>query len=296
MLRFLSFEPFSDAMDTGGGGGGAPTGGNPAPSGGAGGGAQATPTPIALTKDSLIHPEGFEKPITYGEWQSRYVDKSQYTQVTQQQAAREKQWQDYVAGIQQQLNRQSQQPPQGQPQGGGFAQELEALSGKSYVSGAEAAQLVQKLVQHGINPLNQRLQQRDEVIKLLYNKLQGVDQTVGGLAQGTTQAATKALYQSAKQFASLPDDPVVEDFMQDIYLSHEGKDLNQEFPNMVKTRWMSLVKAVREWDKAQAAKARQGGIGRGGNATPGKPAKRGFETAEDIAKAWFPLMNQGNDT
>lgn len=291
-MRRLLAEPLMDAMDTGGGGGA--TSGSTGGSGGDTG--VSAPQATALTKDSLIHPEGFDKPITYGEWQARFVDKSQYTQVTQQQAAREKQWTDYTANLQQQLQqRQGAQQP-AQPQANGFQQELEALSGKSYVSGAEAAALMKRVVEQGITPLANSIQQRDAVIKLLYSKLQNVDQTVGGLAKGTSQAEQKALYQSAKQNAALPDDPVVQDFMEDIYLSHEGKDLNTEFPNMVKARWSALVKAVREWDRAQAAKVRQGGLGRGGAATPGKPAKKGFESAEDIAKAWFPLMNMGDAT
>lgn len=298
LYRYLNLMSLADGEDLGGGGGGGGSfgggGGAPADAGG------ETPSAVSLADDTLVSVPGSDKPIKFGEWRNRYVDKADFTRTTQQYAAREKAWQDYANQIKQQYEERLKSVTPAQPQGqNSFEAELNALASREYVDGKTAAGLVQRIIQQGLAPLAGELKKRDQLIGLLYNKLEGVEGSVQGLTGRTSQADFQSKLEAAAKSAALPSKPVIQEFLQDIYLSHEGKDLDSEFPNMVKQRWSELVQAVREWDKEQADDAKRRALGiptRGGAATPSKPARKGFETAEDIAKTWFPILRGGSDT
>lgn len=295
MLGLGMIEQF-DVAGAGGGGGGFGGGGNePAAD-------PNTAAPITFTKDTSFIPEGQKDPVKWGDWQAKYVDKSEFTKATQLAADRDRQWRAAYDDLQKryQTAQQSGQPQPNAPQKGAFDEELNALSNATYVDGKTAAGLVKRLVTEGIGGLATSIKQRDQVIKLLYDQLQGVQTQVGSIKNASTEEARKGLYQSVRSSLKLPQDDVIQDFLEDVYLSHVGEDLNTEFPNLVSKRWTALVNAVRQYDKGQADEARRTAsstFGRGGNATPGAPAKKkGFESPEDIAKAWFPIMSRGSDT
>lgn len=287
----ISTTPLMDAPGDGFGGGPAnagPTNGAPA--------VDTAPQPISLTDDSLITVDGQKEPVKYGEWKNRFVDKSQYTKVTQDRAAREKQWADHLAAVKADYESRLKQTSPNAPVGGAsqFDQELQQLANATYVDGKTAASLVSRLVKDGIGGLAESIKQRDQVIALLYKKLEGVGSQVSEFKSSASKEALNGLYTQVRADVQLPNDPVIKEFLEDIYWSHTGNDLNQEFPKMVRERWSQLVAAVRAWDKANAAKQRTEGLpGRGGAATPSKPVKRGFQSAEDIAKEWFPLIREG---
>lgn len=281
--------PYYDAMDTlGAAPGGAENGGGSVDTGAS--------APVKMTADTMFDP-GDGTPVKWGDYSKRYVDKAEFTRTTQGYAAREKQYRDQIAAAQREAQS-ARQPvsPQGPTE---FERDMAALQDAPYVNGKQAAAIVNKLVQNGIAPLANGLKQRDEVIKLLYQKLQGMDQTVSGLRGKATDGEIQSVLSGARDSAKLPNKPVIDEFLKDVYYSHEGADLHKEFGTMVRQRWTDLVAAVREWDREQATAARAAGAGlpgRGGGATPGKPLKRGFESPEDIAKAWFPSFRDGDAT
>lgn len=285
--RYLNPDQFLcfDAMDVGGGGGGGPVD--------AGGGGGAPIQPVTVTDDSVLQFPGAKEPVKYSDWQKQYVGKSEYTKATQE-AARLRAENARLTTAQQAAAQVRQTPLQGQPQPSAFQQQLAALENAPYVDGKTAAALAMSIVNQGIAPLAQELQKRDAVIGLLAKKLQGLDGTVTGLSGRSSATDMAQKFSQVRSSVGLPEAPVINDFVQDIYYSHEGEDLEREFPNMVKQRWNDLVAAVRSWDKQRAQDARTARLGipgRGGNGTPGSPAKRPFESAEDIAKTWFPMIS-----
>jgi hypothetical protein len=261
---------------------------------------------IALTPESLIRVPGQDQPVKYSDFIGGYVPKADFTRAQQR-----------VAAERDALQRQMQEQEQrfataarallARLQGGGTAAGapgapggaggnaldamLAGLESQPYVDGATAANLLRNLVQQNVLPLATALKQRDQALKLLFERLQAIDGTVGQLRNQTTNEEFQAKLAKARSDLRLPDDPVVNELLQDVYLSHEGEDLDQEFPNMVKARFEGLRKLIRDLDKREAEEARAARIGipgKGGQAVPGRPLRRGFLSAAEIADQMWP--------
>jgi len=91
--------------------------------------------------------------------------------------------------------------------------------------------------------------------------------------------------QKVRDELGLPDHPEAKELLMDIYASHEGDDLDQEFPNIARRRIDGLRQMFRELDRQEAQRAKERLIpGRGGNAAPSQPLRRGFKTPAQIAE------------
>lgn len=280
-----------------GGGGVFDTGGNAAP---------AADTAIELNDDSLVRVKGEKDPLKWKDYSSRYVPKSEFTKTTQERAAYAKQYQQAQLALRErdarlseiERQRQGANPPQNP-----IGELVKQLESQPYLDGKTAASLVTNIFQQGIQPLAQAIGQRDEVIKLLWQRLQGVDTTVGTLSGSKRESEFASNLSRVKTDLGLPDDPVVDEMLKDIYLSHEGDDLDHEFPNMVKARWDSIQKVVRALDQKRTLDGRRQALnpalqGKGGQGTPSRPLRNKVAqmSAKDAADALWPLLQNGDGT
>lgn len=256
-------------------------------------GNQGGGTVYDLGNDSMIRVPGEKEPVKYSEYIKRFVPQADFTRAQQAKAAELADAKRQLAQFQNQSRQQPQQTNQPNP----INKLVSDLKSKPYITGEDAASMMTNLWEGGIVNLGKAISQRDQVINLLYQRLMGVDNTVGSLNSASREASFKQKMASVKQSMNLPDDPAVDEIMQDIYLSHEGEDLDREFPNLVKARWDALQKLIRASDQKRATDARQQTLrlpNRGGNGTPSRPAKQPFKNARDLADELFPALQGGN--
>lgn len=298
--------PLYDAMDTGGGGGellsDGSTGGSETSAPGFGdGGDKGGAVPIDISDDTLIRVKGVKEPVKYSDYIKGFVPKSDFTRAQQAKAAELQRSQETLRDREQRLEALTRQQT-----GNASAQQnpvndlIKSLESKPYLSGAEAGGLVKQLWEGGIVKLAGAITQRDEIIKLMYNKLMSIDGNVGTMRTASQEQALQTRFNAVKTQLDLPDTPEIDEFLMDVYYSHEGEDLDQEFPNMVKNRWDSLQKLQRTLDQKRVQSARQTvlapGGRRGGNATPSNALRSKTATmdAKQLADSMWPLLQGGN--
>lgn len=294
MLKFptLYFETPGDGGSGGSGGGaGAVDGG----SGNAGGG---SPTPIDLTNDSFVRIPGQKDPVKWSDFQRGYVPKADFTRSTQDYAGKLKAAQAEIARRDEALRQYQSRQNSAQPQQNPLVPFLNDLKSRTYLDGAAGAQIVEQFYTHGLMPLAGAIQQRDEVINMLWQRLKGVDSTVGSFKQQKTEADFNARLADAIKTHSLPDDDAVRELGRDVYLSHEGEDLDQEFPSMLKARYDALTKLIRLADQKRAQEGRARLFkpleSAGGSGVPSKPlANKKLMTADpkQLADELWPLVS-----
>jgi hypothetical protein len=199
---------------------------------------------------------------------------------------------------QQQQHQQQQQQQYLQQQQGGAqnsqAQLLEQLRGMQYLDGPTAATLMERIVNDGINPLNQALQQRDQALAHMYKEYKTLKGEVGTQTSAKRESDLSQRFSKLRNEHSLPDEPWVNDYLQDVYYSHEGKDLDTEYPNMLRTRLDTMRKGFREMDRKTASDARASSFpGKGGEVSLTSGKTGGYKTPQDRADELWPMMNQG---
>lgn len=218
----------------------------------------ATPEAIKLTNDSLIHPEGSEKPVKLSEYTRGF--QSQFTKASQE-AARFRQ---EAAQLRQELQRreqaQRQSQPQ-QPQGDPYA-EIRQLP---YLTGAETADLVQGIAG--------QVRQRDQFLLAALQEIKSLKQIVGGLHESHSETSFNSLIE--RVCSDLGYGPEAHDIAKEIYLAYTGDDLNAEFPRLLGDRMAQLEKFFDSRKRAALEKARQQPFvpGRGGDTRPNNPLK-----------------------
>jgi len=233
---------------------------------------------------------------------------AEYTRKTQALAEERKQWdtertkqtqqlQQYAQQMQQQqYARQAQQQAQQQSTQGQQSQTamLDQLRQMPYLDGATAAQLMERMVNEGINPLNQALQQRDQVISKLNKDYRDLSDRVGTNQGRQAEQDLDARFLKIREAQGLPDAEIVHELMRDIYLSHQGETLDQEYPEMLRKRWEGLQKAVRDADRAAAKAAKASPFpSKGGEVSPTSGKTAGYKTPEDRANELWPMLNPG---
>lgn len=300
-------EPLYDAMDTGGGGGSllsdgsTSTDGQAAPGFGSSnddGGGNA----IELSDDTLIRVKGSDKPVKYSEYiKNGFVAKSDFTRAQQAKAQEAQAARQQLAEAQTRLTAfEQRQQGNAQPQANPIGDLVKSLEGKPYLSGSEAAGLVKQVWEGGVMKLAGAITQRDEVIKLLYNRVMQIDKGVTGLRGQSQEQGLQARFAQVKSELNLPNTPEVDEFIQDVYYSHEGEDLDAELPNMVRARWTALQNLIRTESQKQVRNARTSvlapGGARGGNATPsnGLRNKTSRMDARQLADEMWPLLGGPN--
>ena len=263
-------------------------------------------------------PEGGESTVDTGDgadsgnssWPAEV--QAEYTKKTQALAEERKQWDSQRAQQQQQLQQyaqqlqqhgyaqqqraqqaQPQQPQQPQQQQPSMVDQLRKMP---YLDGNTAAQLVERLVGEGIQPLRSQLQQRDRALATIYQDYKTLRDQVGQSQGKQAEKDLDARFVQLREQHGLPDEEIVNDLMRDIYFSHEGDDLDKAFPDMFAKRWESIKKLSREQDRKAAAKARQSVLpGRGGEASLASGKTGGYKTPEQRTNELWPMLNPGSD-
>jgi len=227
---------------------------------------------------------------------------AEYTRKTQALADERKDWesqrnqqtqqlQQYAQQMQQQqyASQQQQNTTQNQQSNDSMLDQLRKMP---YLDGNTAAQLMQRMVNEGINPLNDALKQRDAALAQMYKEQKRLHDQVGQSQGQQAQKDLEARFSDIRKDQGLPDNELVHEMMRDVYYSHEGDTLDQEYPDMLRKRWEGLQKLVRENDRAAAQKAKASPFpSRGGEASPTSGKTGGYQTPEERANALWPMLN-----
>jgi hypothetical protein len=273
--------------------GAAPSGGGSAPPsapGGSSGAAPAAPAPISLTRESAFIPPGGKEPVTWDKFQSGYVSKDELTRMRQRDAAERQAWQtqtqqrlqsEYEARV-----RQQQQAAAGQEQGNQFIQTLEKAP---YVEGKVVAGIVREVAQ--------QLAQTQQALRLLHQQNQQLQQHVSGFSGKAQQQELGSLFSQTRQQLQLPNDPIINDMMQDIYHSYTGWESEPgAFQQMVANRWQGYQQTLRNLDKQRAQAAARPPAVPGGPPRAFRQARdvKGGENAETLASRLWAGLHSGN--
>jgi len=254
--------------------------------------------------DEQSSPEGGETPES-GSWSKE--TQAEYTKKTQALADERKQWDSQRTQQQQQLQQYAQQlqqqqyaaqaaqqyaPQQQQQQGDTMLDQLRQMP---YLDGNTAAQLMERIVSEGINPLQQALQQRDKALAQVYKDYKTLRETVGHTQGKQAEKDLDARFVQLRQDTGLPDEEVVNELLRDVYYSHEGDDLNEKYPEMARNRIDGLRKVFREMDRKEALKAKTSTFpSKGGQSSLTNGKTGGYKSPADRADELWPMLNPGN--
>ena len=232
---------------------------------------------------------------------------AEYTKKTQALADERKSWEGERAQQQQQLQhyaqqlqQQQQHVQQTQQQQGPTQQQqqqdtmLDQLSKMAYLDGPTAAEVMRRMMVEGIQPLQQQLQQRDKALAHIYRDYKSLRDVVGKSYGQQAERDLDTRFQEIRSEQGLPDEEVIREIMQDVYYSHEGDDLNREFPEMVRKRLDGLRKTFRDMDRKNAAAAKKSPFpSKGGEASPVAGKTGGYKSPQDRADELWPMINPG---
>ena len=217
------------------------------------------------------------------QWENDRFSQQQQMQQYQQQL------QQYASQMQQQ--RQQGQQTQAQQQQQGLLDQLRSMP---YLDGNTAAQLMERIMGEGISPLQQQLQQRDQALAHMYKEYKSLKDTVGSSQSKSAEAELNSRFQQLRTEHGLPEEPWADDYLKDVYFSHEGKDLNAQYPEMVRTRIEAMRKGFREMDKKAAEKAKTSPLPfKGGESSLTSGKTGGYKTAQERADELWPMLNPG---
>jgi hypothetical protein len=229
---------------------------------------------------------------------------AEYTRKTQALADERKQWdsdrtqqtqqlQQYAQQLQQQqYARQAQQQTQQSQQSNNTM--LDQLRTMPYLDGNTAATLMERMMNEGITPLNNKLRQRDQALAQLYRDYKSLKDNVGASQGKQAQQDLESRFTQIREDQGLPDNEIVNELMRDVYYSHEGDTLDQEYPAMLRKRWEGLQKAVRDGDRASVKKAKESPFpSQGGQISPTSGKTDGYKTPEERANELWPMISPG---
>lgn len=250
----------ASGQGTGSGGG---TQGAGAASGGTSTGTGQAPAPISLTPDSMVMLPGQTAPVKWSEYSSQYVPRTQAEQ--QQQAAIRSlltaaQQAKQQRGHQQQRQQQQQQQQQ-RPDMFAGVRDMPLIDGKSL------ADLGERIQREGIGPLYEWAGQVNNLLEKVNQRLQGTERVAGSLVEnrsrgefeGKMSKAAQSLAQEVFPGIDISKHPVINDFVQDVYLSYDPNDpsLEREFPGLLKARAEGILKLAADLNQAKLQAARQ---------------------------------------
>jgi hypothetical protein len=210
-------------------------------------------------ENALVRVKGSDKPVKYSEIGRNF--QAQWTKEAQRRAQLERELQterEQRQRFEQERQRAGQNQNQPDP--------LASLRERPYLTGEEAATVVQGIVE--------QVKERDKYIGALYKKLQEVEKRFGGMYESHTNSAFDSKIN--KWVSELGYDPQAEgvsDIAKEIYLAYEGNDLDQEFPQIFANRMKQIESFFEARKKSQLEKARRQPFipGRGGQAGPSSP-------------------------
>lgn len=219
------------------------------------------------------------------QWENDRFQQQQQMQQTQQQL------QQYQSQMQTQQQQGQQTQQQAQQKG-----LLDQLRTMPYLDGNTAAQLMERIMGEGISPLQQQLQQRDQALAHIYKEHKMLKDSVGSTQSKSVEAELNSRFQSLREEHGLPSEPWADDYLKDVYFSHEGKDLNAQYPGMVRTRLEAMRKGFRAMDKKAAAQAKTSPLPfKGGESSLTSGKEGGYKTAQQRADELWPMLNPGQN-
>ena len=218
-----------------------------------------------------------------------------YTKKTQALAEERKAWDSQRTQQAQQLQQYANQLKQQQQQQAGQQQSLvEQLQSMPYLDGKTAAQLVERIVGDGISPMQQQLQQSQQLIAQLHQQNQTLQNQFGQNQGKQAERELEAKFTELRTQHNLPDDEAVTEFMRDVYFSHEGDALSEKYPDMLGQRLDGLRKAFRDMDRRAAAKAKESPFpSRGGESSLTSGKTGGYKDPQARADELWPMINPG---
>jgi hypothetical protein len=244
------------------------------------------PTVLDLSDDALVRVKGSDKPVKFSDYTRGF--QAQATKANQERARIERELaarDERLRQLEQERQRYQQQQSQG-PQADPYA-DLKQLP---YLSGEDAAKVVQSL--------SQQFGQRDQIILGLAKELQKLQQSVGGLNQTHAQRTFES-----KIDRFLSDGgygPELKDLATETYLAYEqSPDLDAEFPRILAERVEQLTKWISAQQRQKVEAARKPAFipGRGGQAGPSKPLEvKPDSNARDLADQLFGMFAEGPAT
>ncbi|ANS04456.1 hypothetical protein [uncultured Mediterranean phage] len=200
----------------------------------------------------------------------------------QQQA---QQLQNYAASLQQrqQQTQQQQAPQQADP--------YKSLRELNYLDGGTAAQLFQG-VQKAIG-------QRDLALQQMYKEMSEVRKAVQGDRAKAGNSEFESQLGNTLNGLGIPEELRGDmlEHVRDVALSHEGKGLMKELPDITKKRLDSMRKISRALDKAEADAARKAKSipgSQGGGASPSGGNKPGYRSPQQLADELWNTFSEGN--
>lgn len=299
----LSLQPFfhpDAAPGSGGGsaagqqgsGGGTPAGGQGSGQGGTGTG---TPAPLALSDDAMVIPPGSTTAVRYADYiKNNYVPTTVHTQwdaLRQRGEAalieRARQLDERQAALNGGgASRRTQEPPD----------PLADIEQLTVVDGKSLAGLYRHLDSQGLGPVRQAMQQMQETIKKMGERLDGTVRTTGALANQRTEAQFTARVDAALRALpafseiKIPEAAELRELALDIWGSHEpNAELEAGFNGLLSARIDKLRKVFREMDRVESKQRLE--VHRlppqGGRVTPTGQAPR-LENTKEIASRFFP--------
>ena len=195
------------------------------------------------------------------------------------------QLQNYAAQLQQrqQQSQQQQAPPQADP--------YKSLRDLNYLDGGTAAQLFQG-VQKAIG-------QRDLALQQMYKEMSEVRKSVQGDRTRAGESEFETQLGSTLNGLGIPDELRNDmlEHVRDVALSHEGKGLMKELPDITKKRLISMRKISRALDKAEAETARKSKSipgSQGGGASPSGGNKPGYRSPQQLADELWNTFDVSN--
>ena len=233
---------------------------------------------------------------------SKHVPKSEFTQLRQKDAAARRAAEAKYQEREQQVAQREQQLMQaalelqrrssGQPQADPFAKIREL----PYVDGATVADLVHNLKNNDLGGIVKAIKQRDQALQFMHSQIGELRKALDAVNGKSAEADFSGRLSKVRGELGLPDAEWATEFLKDIYLSHQGDDLADEFPNMARGRLDTIRKAIRELDKSEAQKAKQLTIpSSGGNVSPSLKLNEGYKTPAQLADELFPLLQDSGD-
>lgn len=246
--------------------------------------AEPAPTPLEVAEDTLIQIKGQPKPVKFGEYGKGF--QSQFTKASQRAAQLERELQTERQQRQQyEQERQRQSQQQSQP---GQPDVFDALKQLPYLTGQDAAQVVQQI--------GSAFQQRDQVILAALKKIQQMEQLLGGLNENHTSQQFEGKISKMLTEGGFP--PEAADLAKEIYLAYEGDDLDSEFPRIFAERWAQVQKILETMRQQKVASARRSPFvpGKGGQGNPSKPLDiKANASAREVAEQLWGTWS-GSDT
>jgi hypothetical protein len=289
--RFLLLE--TGAEDFGGGG-----------EAEGGGSEEGGPDPVdfsSFTDDTMVRVAGQDDPVSWKDYNASKVDLSDYTKGREEFATERKQFDTertrqeqflreqwtQLQGLQQNMQAQPQQQQNAQPNR--FEQVMGRLAQKGWADGKdlqEAFDAAHEGVNSMMDPMQQRIKENSDVMRLMWQHFQKMQQQVGTLGQTHTQNSMEDLFKPL-----LEENPwISESWLKDMYLSHEGNDLYEAFPGMARKRIAELSEGYQGHLKTKHAEAKNKGIpSQGGRTAPSLDIKK-RSTPQDYARDVFKQL------